>query len=80
MSNKQIYLAADDYGTGGSWFAFRARSASEISSIYPEFQVYSPRPDWMEDEMMDGIIERGVWDIDEPATGLLKEYIRMRRH
>lgn len=75
---KQLYIAVYDYGMGGVWVAFKARAPKDIEEKYPEFEVMSTRPEWMDDEMFEGIIAAGVSDIDEPPTGALAEHVRLR--
>lgn len=75
---KQLFLASYDYGMGGAWFVFKARSEAEVRRKYPEMDVSATRPTWMEDELFDQLMSAGVWDIDEPPSGALAEYVRMR--
>lgn len=76
--SKSLLLATHDYGMGAIWLAFMARAPNEVKSLYPEMEVVAERPDWMDDETFDSIVAVGVWDIDEPPTGVLAEYVRAR--
>jgi hypothetical protein len=65
-SLKRWFLCVDDYGMGGVWFSVFAYSAKEIEDRYPKLEVIEPWPDWMTDEMFNGIREKYSFDIDTP--------------
>ncbi len=74
---KQAFLVAYDYGTGGLWGVMLARSATEISEIYPKLFIVGEPPTWMDmDELRR--LERTPYDIDGPPWGLLKALLADR--
>lgn len=47
VSDKQEFMAVNDYGTGGLWVLITARSRTEIEARYPILTVLEERPAWM---------------------------------
>jgi hypothetical protein len=72
MSEKEKFLIAYDYGTGGVWAVMYARSPEEILQKYPKVSVQLEHPHWMTDEVYKRIAEANTLDIDEPPTGWLQ--------
>jgi hypothetical protein len=63
---------------GGIWLVFKARSAEEITSAYPELRVIDHRPGWMTDGEYQRIASHMSFDIDEGPTGWLASLIASR--
>ena len=63
--SKSLFLVVYDYGTGGVWQYFRARSPNEIIAQYPGLKVVSKRPPWMTDAFHSKQVSK-AYDIDEP--------------
>jgi hypothetical protein len=51
MTEKSEFLAYYDYGMGGVFCRFYARSAEEIGAKYPMLVVVEDRPAWLDDEL-----------------------------
>ena len=77
-SLKREFLAVYDYGMGGTWFIFLARSAQEVEAKYPMFEVVKTRPFSMTEEVYSRIRAHGVFDVDEEPKGLLKMFLDAR--
>ena len=77
-SVKREFLAVNDYGMGGTWFIFLARSAHEIESKYPMFKVVEKPPFSMTKQDISEIRHDGIFDIDEEPKGLLKMFLDAR--
>jgi hypothetical protein len=76
---KQDFLVAYDYGTGGLWGVMHARSAQQITDRYPELTVVDARPKWMTDEEFERIREMEFHDIDGAPWGMLNAVLADRR-
>jgi hypothetical protein len=76
---KQRYLVCYDYGQGGVWAFFVARSPQEIRSKYPELIVATERLPWMTDEWIASIEKRPSYDLDRDPEGLLAAILKQRR-
>lgn len=75
---KKDFLVVYDYGMGGVWSIFRARSKDEIEARYPELQVFDGRPAWMSDVEFAKIAGERVFDIDEEPSGWLCTLVAAR--
>ena len=69
---KREFLTVYDYGMGGIWMVFRARSANEIVQKYPMLIPFGERPAWMTAEVHVRIRANRFYDIDEEPTGWLR--------
>jgi hypothetical protein len=69
--SKSLFLVVYDYGTGGVWRVFRARSPNEIVARYPRLQVVSTQPPWMSDESYSKEVDK-AYDIDQPPDEWLR--------
>lgn len=78
MPGKTKHLAVYDYGSGGIWLQFLARSPREITEKYPELIVVSHHPSWLTGERLQVIEETFTFDIDELPKGWLKTLVRQR--
>jgi hypothetical protein len=70
---------------GGIWLLLDARSHEIAQQAYPDFMVFETRPDWMDDEKeaeYRALCKRiGYrWNVEEPATGWLKNYIDQEKN
>lgn len=70
--NKKSYLCCDDYGSGGIWIIFNARSKEEITQKFPMLVVVDVRPAWMSQERYDELAANSRFDIDDPAPKWLQ--------
>jgi hypothetical protein len=77
-ADKLEYLVCYDYGMGGLWGVFSARTADEITMMYPELTVVAERPKWMTEEDYRGLRGRELHDIDGPPGGILNAVIADR--
>jgi hypothetical protein len=75
---KQILLVCYDYGMGGLWGTFLARSEQEILDVYPELMVVRDRPRWMSDDDYEGLVARELHDIDGAPWGILNALLADR--
>ncbi len=75
---KREFLTVHDYGTGGVWAVFTARTAEEIVAAYPELKVIDRRPSWMTDDHYRMIASNLTLDIDEAPTGWLATLVAGR--
>lgn len=75
---KQTFLVCYDYGMGGLWGVFSARSESEILDRYPELIVAHVRPKWMSEEDYEGLLARELHDIDGAPWGILNAVLADR--
>ncbi len=75
---KNIFLTCYDYGTGGVWRCFFAKSAQEIIDKYPELSVVDTIPDWMEKDRIVTLNEQAV-DINEGDDEFLNSIIAGRK-
>ena len=75
---KSLFLTAYDYGMGAIWSVISAHSADEIKKKYPEFDVFTARPVWMENSEYLSILDDSFYDIDEP-NGWLAEFFSSER-
>jgi hypothetical protein len=75
---KQILLVCYDYGMGGLWGTFLARSEQEILDVYPELMVVRDRPKWMSDDDYEGLVAHELHDIDGAPWGILKALLADR--
>ena len=75
---KQVFLVCYDYGMGGLWGTFLARSEQEIHDLYPELLVVRERPKWMTDEDFEGLLDRELHDIDGAPWGILNAVLADR--
>ena len=74
-SLKREFLAVSDYGMGGIWVFFLARSAQEIEAKYPIFKVVEKPPFSMTEQDISKIRDLGIFDIDEEPKGYLKMFL-----
>ncbi len=44
----RLFLVVYDYGMGGLWGLMKAPSAEDITLKYPELQVFTARPPWID--------------------------------
>jgi len=77
--SKSSFLVAYDYSMGGLWGVLLARSAEEITTIYPELGVAAERPAWMSDETYERLVD-DPYDIDGAPRGLLDALLADRHH
>src|SRR5262245_46922767 len=68
---KKKFLVCYDYGMGGVWCIFAARSPAEVNRKYPMLIVKEDRPGWMTEEDYARIERNRSFDIDDPPTGWL---------
>ena len=80
MSAKRKHLAVYDYGQGGVWLFFYARSSGEITTKYPELTVVSEYPPWLKGEHLRAIEESLTFDIDDAPEGWLETLVKDRKH
>jgi hypothetical protein len=78
-TGKAEYLVCYDYGMGGLWGVFLARTPDEITAMYPELTVVSERPKWMTDPEYQGLRDRELHDIDGAPWGILNVVIEDRK-
>jgi hypothetical protein len=76
---KRLYLVAYDYGMGGLWGVMLARSAEEITAVYPELTIVRDRPRWMSDDHYASICDHERHDIDGAPWGMLNAVLADRR-
>lgn len=74
---KQPFLVVYDYGQGGLWALVHARTTDEIHRRYSELKVFARTPDWMQAEMLQGVLAES-YDIDVPPSGLLASLVEGR--
>lgn len=80
MTDKREFLCVYDYGQGGIWFTFYARTKKEIEEKYPSFTAFEDKPKWMNEAekatyMTENKDKDMWWDIDDEPTGWLAESI-----
>lgn len=76
--SKHKFLAVYDYGMGGIWAFFHARTRSEITEKYPELKIMDDVPDWLNKQDKENMESHFTFDIDEPPHGWLLSLIRER--
>jgi hypothetical protein len=76
-TGKSLHLAVYDYGQGGTWLYFYARSASEIEAKYPELSVVPEAPAWLTGDVK-AAVERRTYDIDDQPRGWLQSLVEGR--
>jgi hypothetical protein len=69
------YLACYDYGQGGVWVVVSAHSAEAITGRYPELQVASQRPAWLDDSQYERLPRHLL---DASPTGVLQTIVEGR--
>ena len=79
MSTKTAFLVVHDYGMGGVWAVIRAENAQDVSGKYPELEIVSERPGWMDDAIYADIERRLGCDIDDPPSPWLASLIEARK-
>ncbi len=77
-ASKQEFLVCYDYGMGGLWGVFVARSVEEITKLYPELIVAQDRPKWLTEEDYQGLRDRELHDIDGAPWGILNALLADR--
>lgn len=77
MIERAPFLIAYDYGMGGLWGVLRAGSADEIKAKYHEVIVVEERPQWMDDESFQSLLDDAT-DVEDPPTALLRAVIADR--
>lgn len=71
MPEKSEFLVAYDYGMGGLWGILNARSAEEITSLYPELVIVDSPPAWMDSARLRRLRDEEWHDIDGAPWGIL---------
>ena len=66
MQQKHEFMVSYDFGKSGVWGVMKARSAEEIQAKYPELEVLQGVPNYC------------VFDIDEEPVGWLAEMVGTR--
>jgi hypothetical protein len=77
-TRKHSFLVAYDYGAGGLWGIMQARSADEIVERYPELDVVTQPPVWMDEQELRRLHET-TYDIDGAPRGLLEAVLADRQ-
>ncbi|MDQ1538729.1 MAG: hypothetical protein QOE58_3122 [Actinomycetota bacterium] len=77
-TEKRQFLVCYDYGMGGIWGVFMARSQQEILDVYPELVVVLERPKWMTEQDYLGLCDRELHDIDGAPWGILNAVLADR--
>jgi len=77
-TEKQEFLVCYDYGMGGLWGVFMARTPEEITDVHPELTVVMERPKWMTEEDYQGLRDRELHDIDGAPWGILNAILADR--
>ena len=77
--SKSPFLVAYDYGMGGLWGVLLARSAEEITTIYPELGIAAEPPPWMSEKEYEQLAA-DPYDIDGVPRGLLHALVADRQH
>ncbi|MGH2809838.1 MAG: hypothetical protein ACRDIA_03030 [Actinomycetota bacterium] len=72
------FLVVYDYGQGGAWAFVAAKSASDITTRFPELKVVDRPAGWMMKEDVERIQRDATYDLDEPAKGILAEILIKR--
>jgi hypothetical protein len=78
MSKRPI-LVAYDYDQGGVWAFLLAESEGDIRRRFPELQVVSARPHWMDAAEEQRIRDRMTIDIDDVEGSFLAAVIKGRK-
>jgi hypothetical protein len=76
---KKTYFVVYNYGMGGVWSIMTARSEGEITTKYPELNVYRDRPTWMDDDFHKHLLSTRFYDIDEKPHGWLESLVAGRK-
>jgi hypothetical protein len=66
---KQRFLTVYEYGAGGCWQYFLARSSTEILAKYPKLRVVRDEPDWLKVASETTLRE---YDIEEEPDSFLQ--------
>jgi hypothetical protein len=74
------HLVCYDYGMGGLWGVLIAPSVSAILGRYPELDVASTWPKWLEEDRLQAMQEDPLWLDDDPPQGLLRALVADREH
>lgn len=77
-TDKHEFLVCYDYGMGGLWGVFMARTAEEITDVYPELTVVTERPKWMTEENYQRLRDRELHDVDGAPGGILNAILSDR--
>lgn len=77
-ADKREFLVCYDYGMGGLWGVFMARTADEITDEYPELVIVAERPKWMSEDDYQGLRDRELHDIDGAPWGILNAVLADR--
>jgi hypothetical protein len=75
---KRPFLAVDDYGMGGIWLFIDARSADEITRIYPELKVFPEPPEFLTGQELERVESDLHFDIDEAPRDYLADLVAAR--
>jgi hypothetical protein len=70
------FLVVYDYGMGGLWALVSAPSEAAIVEQYPEINVVTERPKWMDDKRFHGL-DRLALD-DDPPQSILRVVVADR--
>lgn len=74
----QEFLVCYDYGMGGLWGVFLARTADEITGKYPELVVVEEWPKWMTEAVYADLRGRELHELDEVPWGILNALLADR--
>jgi len=76
--DKSEFLVCYDYGMGGLWGIFLARTADEITGKYPELVIVEEWPKWMTEADYADLRDRQIHEVDEVPWGILNALLADR--
>lgn len=78
ITDKRKFWTVYDYGTGGVWTVFLARSKEEIQNKFKNLLVYDYEhpPAGAKKEWLAQIESNGIYDIDSPPDKFLSSLVK----
>jgi hypothetical protein len=62
------FLVSYEYGMGALWAIVKAESEAAIRRKFPELQVYTKKPDWMDSDLLDEIKSKDSFELHDSST------------